>query len=194
MKLDGMSYETAKRKLDEFLNDEPLALQKLDRETLEEQAASKPRNSKRGGPTLQQLCVDYLRHRASAYEEILRKLHKPDCLCAQAIPPHILHVERRRAIAIVKKRVLDEIAAMYPWLQAECTRQKSRDGVEDEPGEFVLPFGPFNGYKLREIDADYLLQLLGQSFVRRSFRTRIERHLAERYQQVGSGSQPSLAS
>lgn len=69
---------------------------------------------------------------------------------------------------------------MYPWLRNDCGRQKVRDGVEDDLSEFVLPFGPWKGNKLSDIDTDYLIRLLGQTFIQRSYRTRIERHLAER--------------
>lgn len=174
------SYETAKRQLDKFLHEEPLRLQTLDRAALEQQAMP----SKRGASTLEQRCVNYLRHRASAYEEILKKLYKPECLSAQGIDPHVLHVERPSAIAVIKKRILDEIAEKYPWLRPECLRQKRRDGVEDEPGDFILPYGPFRGVKLRDLSTDYLIRLLGQSSVMKAFRTRIERHLAERLSRV----------
>lgn len=184
MKQDCAFYETAKKNLDRFLNEEPLGLQMLDRATLEHRAMSKPYTFKCGGSTLEQKCVNYLRHRASVYDDILKRLYKPDSLSAQGIDQHVLHVERRRAIAVVKKRILDEIGEQYPWLRPECNRQKQRDGVEDEPGDFILPFGPFKGYMLRDISADYLVGLLGQGSVRKSFRTRIERHLAERFQQA----------
>lgn len=68
----------------------------------------------------------------------------------------------------------------YPYLRDQCVRLKQRDGLEDDPGEFVLPFGPFKGTALGNVETDYLLRLLGQSFVRKSLRNRIERHLAQR--------------
>jgi hypothetical protein len=169
-------YEAAKNALEKFANGEPLRLQLLDRDVLEERAV------KEGGRTqsLEQQCVNYLRHSASDYDELSRKLNRPDELGLTGVERHVLHVERRRLVARLKQRVLDEIAERYPWLRAECLRQKERDGVEDDPGEFVLPFGPFKGWRLREVETDYLIRLLGQSFVRRSYRTRIERALAER--------------
>ena len=93
---------------------------------------------------------------------------------------HVLHVERRCCVAKIKRRVLDEIATTYPYLRDECVRLKQRDGLEDDPGEFVLPFGPFKGAALGNLETDYLLRLLGQSFVRKSLRSRVERHLAQR--------------
>jgi hypothetical protein len=75
---------------------------------------------------------------------------------------------------------LDEIAEHYPWLLAECLRQKARDGVEDDPGAFALPFGPFRGRRLRDISTDYLIGLLAQAYVQKSLRTRIECVLARR--------------
>jgi hypothetical protein len=91
-----------------------------------------------------------------------------------------LHVEWRRLVARTKKRVLDEIARNYPWLGAECRRQAWRAGVAGDPGDFILPFGPYKGYKLRAVSTDYLIQLLGQGSVRKMFRSNIESHLSER--------------
>jgi hypothetical protein len=89
-------------------------------------------------------------------------------------------MERGAYVAKVKKRILDEIAKAYPWLRAECNRQKARDGVEDDPGVFPLSFGPFRGRRPREIPTDYLIGLLAQAFVHKGSRTRIERVLAQR--------------
>ncbi len=175
MQQDVTTYDTSKKKLEEYLREVPLNLRQLDRQTLEAEAATR-RVFPNGHPTLEHRCVNYLRHRASDCDGIIRTLNTS----MEGIDPHVLYVERRGAVAAVKKRILDAIAELYPWLKAECLRQKARDGIEDEAGDFILPFGPFKGRMLREVDSDYLLRLLGQSFVRRSFRTRIERHLAER--------------
>jgi hypothetical protein len=169
----------AKQALDAFLFNEPLHLLGFDRAVLEDQAErATPRHC--AGQSIEQKCVNYLRHHGSVYDDLIRKLNRPSERFSSPVERHLLHVERRRCVAAVKKRILDEIAEKYPWLQAECVRQKDRDGVEDEPGEYVLPFGPFKGQPLRTIEADYLIRLLGQSFVRKQMRTRIERHLAER--------------
>jgi hypothetical protein len=194
VKQQDASYEAGKQALDKFLNEAPLRLQMLDRAIIGQQVNATSRTFKRGGATVEQRSVNYLRHRASEYDKIIRQLHNPRELCSQGIDSHILHLERRRAIATIKKRVLDEIAEKYPWLETECLRQKHRDGVEEDPGEYILPFGPNRGRKLREIDIDYLIRLLGQGFVRKSFRTRIERHLAERCQQEAPASRSPLAS
>jgi hypothetical protein len=124
--------------------------------------------------------VNYLRHFASVYDEITRKLSRPDQLGLSGVECHMLHIERRRLVARTKERILKEIATSYPWLGEECRRQAWLDGVAGHPGEFVLHFAPFKGYKLRQLHTEYLIGMLGHSFVRGSFRTRIERHLAER--------------
>jgi hypothetical protein len=173
-----LDYDLARSKLDKFLDEQPLHVQMLDRETVETASANSP--ALRRYATVEQRCVNYLRHHASAYDRLIQTLNSPGDLFATQMERHVLHVERRRAVARIKKRILDEIGEKYPWLKAECVRQKQRDGVEDDASQFVLPFGPYKGRALGEIDTDYLLRLLGQSAVRRSFRTRIERHLAER--------------
>jgi hypothetical protein len=48
------------------------------------------------------------------------------------------------------------------------------------PASSVLPFGLFKGTSLRNVETDYLIWLLGQSFVRKSFRSRIDRYLPQR--------------
>jgi hypothetical protein len=169
-------YEIAKKKLDKYVAEVPLNVQVLDRETVVERSATNRKYS-----TVEQRCVNYLRHCASAYDEIIQALNRPEDLAfVTKMERHVLYVERRSCVATIKRRILDEIAEKYPWLQSECVRQKQRDGVEDDVGNYVLPFGPFKGFALRDIEEDYLLRLLGQSFVRKAFRTRIERHLAER--------------
>ena len=169
-------YEIAKKKLDKYVAEVPLNVQVLDREAVVERSATDRRCS-----TVEQRCVNYLRHCASAYDDIIQALNRPeDVAFVTKMERHVLHVEMRSCVATIKRRILDEIAEKYPWLQSECVRQKRRDGVEDDVGNYVLPFGPFKGVALRDIEEDYLLRLLGQGFVRKSFRTRIERHLAER--------------
>jgi hypothetical protein len=79
-----------------------------------------------------------------------------------------------------KQRVLDEIARAYPWLAAECRRQALQAGIGGDPGGFILPFGPFKGRRLKELGAEYLIQLLGQGSVRKSMRSCLERHLLAR--------------
>ena len=169
-------YATAQSNLERFVDDVPLQLQNIDRILLEEKAVE----SRHGEATTEQACVNYLRHSGSCYDKVCRMLDRPDVLCSTKFERHVLHVERRRLAARLKKRILDGIAENYPWLTAECARQKQRDGVEDEPGDYAIPFGPFKGRPLRELNNDYLLRLLGQSSVRRALRTRIERYLAER--------------
>jgi len=117
---------------------------------------------------------------SSAYDEIINTLNSPGDLFSTTMERHVLHVERRSCVAKIKQRILEEIATTYPGLRDECRRLKERDGLEDDPGEFILPFGPFKGIALRNIQTDYLIRLLGQSFVRKSLRSRIERHLAQR--------------
>src|SRR5262245_18873094 len=152
MTQDRTAYDASTKALKEFLCNVPLNLQKLDRTTLETQVEATGRAFRRGSPSVEQQCVNYLRHRASDYDAIIRTLNT----AVERVDAHFLHVERRGAVAAIKKRILDEIAEVYPWLKAECVRQKARDGVEDEAGDFVLPFGPFKGHKLRDIDSDYL--------------------------------------
>ncbi len=172
-------YEAAKAKLDKYVADVPLRLQALDRVVLDERARSDERHQKQFS-TVEQQCVNYLRHCASAYDEIIGTLTCPGEMFSTRMERHVLHVERRSCVARIKQRILEEIATAYPHLRDECLRQKQRDGLEDDPGEFVLPFGPFKGTLLRNVETDYLIRLLGQSFVRKSFRSRIERHLAQR--------------
>jgi hypothetical protein len=172
-------YEVAKAKLDKYVAEAPLQLQLLDNKVLEERVASDQRIHNKFH-TVEHRCVNYLRHRASAYDEIINTLNSPGDLFSTTMERHVLHVERRSCVAKIKQRILDEIATAYPGLRDECRRLKLRDGLEDDPSEFVLPFGPFKGMALRNLDTDYLLRLLGQGFVRKSLRSRIERHLAER--------------
>jgi hypothetical protein len=168
-------YKAAKAKIDKYVAEVPLRLQVLEHCVVEESA----KNDKRYH-LVEQRCVNYLRHRASAYDEIINTLNNPGALFLTAMERHVLHVERRSCVAKIKQRILEEIGTVYPGLRDECVRLKRRDGLEDDPSEFVLPFGPFKGTPLRNIDTDYLLRLLGQSSVRKSFRSRIERHLAQR--------------
>jgi hypothetical protein len=170
------SYEAARDALCKLVDEMPLHLQHLDRAVLEARAA------KNGGKsqTLEQRCVNYLRHSASAYDAIVNKVGRPDELGLEGAQRHVLAVEWRRLVGRTKKRALDEIALNYPWLGAECQRQALQAGVGGDPGNFVLPFGPFRGHRLRDLSIDYLVQLLGQGSVRKMFRNCIERHLAER--------------
>jgi hypothetical protein len=174
-----LTYEDVKCRLHRLVGEWPLDLQVMQRQVVEREASQGARG-KLGRQSLEQQCVNYLRHEASTYSNLVGKLSCPDELCSTSLERHVLHIERRSCVATIKKRILDEIAAKYPWLDAECARQKARDGVEDDAGEFVLPFGPFKGKRLCELERDYLIRLLGQSAVRKSFRTRIERHVAER--------------
>jgi hypothetical protein len=170
------TYEAAKHALYKLIDGVPLQIQQLDRSVLEELAARNGGDCK----TLEQMCVNYLRHSASGYGGIIGKLDRPDELGLSGIQRHVLHLERRSLKARARENVLNEIARHYPWLKGECQRQAWRDGVEEDPGKFVLPFGPFKGRELRYVETDYLIRLLGDGSVRRSFRTRIERHVAER--------------
>ncbi len=171
------TYEAARLALYELVDAMPLRLERLDRRMLEQRAAEGGGQAR----TTEQSCVNYLRHTASGYDDIIRRLDRPDELGLGPVGRHVLHVEKRRLKARAKRRVLDEIAKGYPWLREECERQAFRDGVEGDPGDFVLPFGPFKGRRLREAETDYLVRQLGLGSVQKSFRTRIERHLAERF-------------
>ncbi len=168
-------YKSVRDRLERHIDTADLDLKVIDREELESLAPAQKRYA-----TCEQSCVNYLRHSASRYDSILHGLSAPSLHCSTKLERHVLHVEHRSLVARLKKRVLDEIAQVYPWLANECARQKSREGVEDEPGDFVMPFGPYKGRPLCEIETDYLIRLLGQSMIRKSFRTRIERHVAER--------------
>ena len=174
-------YQEAKRKICGFAEGADLRLRKLGRDTLEADAmANTPPVRRNGGQSLAAVCVNYLRHNCSAYMELVEKLSKPDGWLSDRFERHVLAMERRPCVAILKRRVLDEISQAYPWLADECVHQKGRDGVEHDPGEYVIPFHPFKGKRLRELETDYLIRLLGRGDVRKSLRTRIERHLAER--------------
>ncbi len=177
--MDG-ACDVAHAKIAAFVNDVPLNLKVIERVALEGMVAQ---DSPRHFATTEQACVNYLRHRLSDYDAIIGTLNQPGKLFAGSVERHILHLERRSCVVAIKKRILTEIAEKYPWLRAECNRQIQRDGLEDDPGEFQMPFGPFKGRPLREIDNSYLIYLLGLSFVRRSLRSRIEGELSSR--QVG---------
>jgi hypothetical protein len=75
MRRDGIDYDAAKNRLQAFLREIPLHLHKLDRAALEAQAAVTGRVFRPGSPSIEQRCVNYLRHQASAYDEIVRKLN-----------------------------------------------------------------------------------------------------------------------
>lgn len=181
-------FQTTTNAIEQFVDNVPLQLQRIPRQLLEGMATEAKATMLRCHCyTVEQACVDFLCHSASDYDAILRKLNSPDELGLTGGQRHILHVERRRCVARIKKRILDEISSAYPWLSTECERQKQREGVDDGPGDFVIRFQPFKGKRLRDLDTDYLLRLLGQTFVRKSLRTRIERHLAERQSFAATG-------
>ena len=170
------NYESVKDALYKQVDAMPLDLQLLDRSVLEERAARTGGKSQ----TLEQKCVNYLRHSASAYGDILRKLRRPDELGLNGIERHVLHIEWQHLMDRTKKRILDEIATNYPWLRAECRHQAWRSGLVGDPGDFILPFGPFKGRKLWDVSIDYLVRLLGQDFAKKSFRSCLEHHLVDR--------------
>lgn len=181
----GQSAECDQARLDEYLNEVALDVQTLDRAMLED-LATQERNrlgeldrSVRRDPSLEQLCVNYLRH-TSNYDKILTMLSRPELLQEYGISAHVLDIERRAAKDFIKKRVLDEIAEKYPWLKEECSRQKWRDGLEDDPGEFIFTWGPYKGMPLKELPSDYLLRLLGKGRLGAGLWSRVERHLGER--------------
>lgn len=171
-------YKSAISRLYSIIEGWSFDLARIDQNTMEDEALNNSKTHRNG--SLAQKCVNHLRHSASTYPSLLELLNRPDTCCSSVIDRHVLHVERHRLVALGKKRILDAIGQQYPWLKAECDRQKYREGVEEQPGEYVVPFHPFKGAKLKELDSDYLVRLLGQSWVRRSLRCRIERHLAER--------------
>lgn len=75
---------------------------------------------------LDRIEVNYLRHERSDYEARL------DSLFGQ--------VGRRKAGAVVRNRILDAIADVYPHLDAECDRQRAEEDVlVDERGEALDP-------------------------------------------------------
>jgi len=178
-------YCEAKNKLYKLVERQNLHLQTFDRDTLEklayEQTAPEHRRPEQ---SLARKCVNYLRHHCSNYDKILNMLEHPGGLLLDKLARHIRHVEKRTLVALLKKHVLDEITEIYPWLAQECQIQKSRDGVEDDPGQFIMPFGPYRKMMLKDIDCDYLVRLLGQSWVKKSYRTRIERVVAQRLEQA----------
>lgn len=174
--VDG-EFEIAHAKIADFVNEVPLNLKVIERAALEAMVAQ---DSRRNFATLEQACVNYLRHRLSDYDAIIGKLNQPGELLAGSVGRHVLHLERRSCVVAIKKRILTESAEKYPWLAPECNRQIRRDGLEDDPGTFEMPFGPFKGRPLHEIDNSYLIYLLGLSFVRRSLRSRIEGELSSR--------------
>jgi hypothetical protein len=60
---------------------------------------------------LQRICVNYLRHEKTTYEDHLYEIHG--------------RVGVLEAYFSIKDKVLDAIAKAYPWLVEECNRQKS---------------------------------------------------------------------
>lgn len=176
------NYDEARNRIYQRVADQSLDLCVIERSELEKRVVDHRPLSLRGGPTLEQRCVNYLRHKESRYDELIRMLNCPTALLDQPtdFERHVLHFERRKCHAIIRKRIFDEIAEHYPWLATECIRQKKRDGVEDNPSEFIMPFGPFKGKPLSDIDENYLFLLLGHFSIRKGFRTRIERFLAEK--------------
>ena len=172
-----LDYDKARAKIEIYLANQPLCLQVMDRQTLEAEARASARMQY---ATVAQECVIYLRHRASRYDSIIRTLNCPESISLSPFERHVLHIHRRSFVESVKRRIFDEIAETYPWLRDECIRQKHRDGLEEEPGVFQIPFGPYKGLALRNLDSDYLVRLLGMSFVRKSMRCRVERELARR--------------
>lgn len=174
-------YEQIRSKIFAIVDECDLGVATVDRETLEARAFLHAKEMHyQGNRSLAQDCVNYLRHSSAGYESTLAILDNPGDLLSTQEERHVLHLTKRFCKARLKKRVLDEIATLHPWLKEECNRQKMRDGVEENPGSFILPFGPFRGTPLRRIDIDYLIRLLGDGSVKKSFRTRIERHVAER--------------
>lgn len=102
-------YDAAKIKLDKYVAEVRLQLQVLDRESLEERArASKDMQRFQ---SLEQWCVNYLRHRSSAYDDIIRTLDGSGDLFATKMERHVLHVERRSCVARIKQRILNRLTA-----------------------------------------------------------------------------------
>jgi hypothetical protein len=196
---DRGRYGAVRTRLENLAESRDLQLQRIDRADLERNAAEayhairrkkwksnkekewKSNKEKEWSRSIEGRCVDFLRHRCSAYDEIVRSLNRPSEWVENESDGHILHVERPNLRAIVKRRILDEIGEAYPWLKTECERQKQRDGLEENSGEYVIPFAPYKGTPLRDLDVDYLIRLLGQGFVQRSLRTRIVRVLRLRF-------------
>lgn len=171
------TYSHSKQRLYEFVAHFPLELKIIDRQQVEQASQERPLN-KHLKQTIEQRSVNYLRHQASSYDSLIGKLNSPAELCSSDLDRHVLEVEKRSLVALAKQRILNEIAAAYPWLEGECKRQKDRDALEDNVGDYLMPFGPYKGTRLEELDNDYLIRLLGMGIVRKQLRTRVERVLA----------------
>lgn len=177
---DHSRHDDTKNRSCAFVEKQEVHLLQFDRKTLERQAlANTPVRYQGGARTLEQICVNYLRH-SSSYKRWIRKLKRLNKYLPDRLDRRARRAEGRECVAVFKKRILDEIGEAYPWLKDECDRQKKRTGVENDPGEYEMPFGPFKGKRLCELDVDYIARLLGKPTVKKGLRTRLERHLAER--------------
>ena len=183
------TYSHSKQQFYEFVAHFPLELRIIDRQQVELAAQEHPIN-KHLKQTIDQRSVNYLRHQASSYDSLIGKLNSPAELCSSDLDRHVLDVERRSLVALAKKRILDEIASAYPWLEDECNRQKDRDALEDNVGDYLMPFGPYKGTRLEELNNDYLIRLLGMGVVRKQLRTRVERVLAIKIRERTSSNAP----
>lgn len=65
---------------------------------------------------LNRICVNYLRHELTTYDDIIDSIKG--------------HVGKDKAYALLKAKVLDVIAAAYPWLSDECESQQDRCTIE----------------------------------------------------------------
>jgi hypothetical protein len=146
----------------------------LDRENLEKLAAVWGR-----GATFEECCVNVLVCYGSGYDE----LNDPHEYGPFDEP--FDYTVRHRLQPPLRKSRLDAVAERYPWLREECARQKMQEGLEDDPGSFVVDCGAGQGRQLRDLDADYLRGLTKRPGIRKSLVTRIERHLAERQSLAG---------
>ena len=179
--IDQAAYEEAKKAIYTFVETADLGIPYLDRAVLEKAAVQETSSRHKGGAqSLERLCINMLRHGRSKYEDLIRRLNRPREWPLDRIGGRVLHVEKQRLALILKKRVLDTIATMYPWLRDECEIMKGRKGIEDDPGKYVVPFNPFKGKALAELSIDHLHRLLGFKCVQKALRSRFERHLEDR--------------
>lgn len=66
---------------------------------------------------LERITVNYIRHRLTKYEDYLAAIEG--------------EVGVSEAYSIIRERILDKIADVYPWLSDECLRQDSEHGQMD---------------------------------------------------------------
>jgi len=137
---DGLEGRTeARERLYKLVAGMDITVARLERDELERGTEEQPGRHHRV-QTIQHRCTNWLRHYATKYDAFLSRITQWP---SNDVEREVLQQEKRSCVAILKRRVLDKIAEVYPFLTEECERQKHRAGVESEPGEFVLPLPPF---------------------------------------------------